>query len=367
MKKADALSGATAPRVSVIVPVYNAEPYLHEFLDSVVHQTLNDIEIICVDDCSVDGSLHILRQYEARDQRITIIEQKQKRQPGDDSPRDMGLAAASGEYVVFWDDDDFFELTALETLYAQCKKYDADLCVCGGWSYDDQRKEDAPYNALLKSEYLPIDVPFSRNDRPIHILTFTTGCVWNKMWRRQFIGEQNIHFLKEEGIGDFLFVFLSIAAADRIVAVNQRLVHYRVNQPERALKSYAINAGIHRLLLALKRELLARELWDSLVQGFSNLALRSCVEVLTINFRWNRLAGKANRGRLRDFYNELRDGGFEQLGVAGHGAEYFHRQDDYEEYLKIMRLPWSLYLGDFIQRSVRNKLRAYWRKLWKRG
>ena len=95
-------------KVSVIIPVYNVEPYLKQCMDSVVGQTLKDIEIICVDDGSTDGSLDILREYAAEDNRIQIIEQKNA---GAGAARNNGMRHATGKYLSFLDSDDFFEPT----------------------------------------------------------------------------------------------------------------------------------------------------------------------------------------------------------------------------------------------------------------
>ena len=98
-------------KVSVIMPVYNVEKYLRQSLDSVLAQTLSEIEIICVDDGSTDGSYDILEEYAAKDQRITVLKQ-QNQYAG--VARNHGLEKAGGKYVVFWDSDDFFEKNALQ-------------------------------------------------------------------------------------------------------------------------------------------------------------------------------------------------------------------------------------------------------------
>ena len=98
-------------KVSVILPVYNAGKYLHQCMDSIVNQTLKDIEIICVDDGSSDNSLEILRQYAEKDERVKVIAQANG---GAGAARNNGLRAATGEYLSFLDSDDFFELDMLE-------------------------------------------------------------------------------------------------------------------------------------------------------------------------------------------------------------------------------------------------------------
>ena len=126
------------PKVSVIIPVYNVEKYLRECLDSVVNQTLREIEIICVDDGSTDSSLDILKEYASKDNRITVIGQ-QNLHAG--VARNAGLAVARGEYLSFLDSDDFFELNMLAEMYNTAKKDGSDTVICGNYVYNDTKKQ----------------------------------------------------------------------------------------------------------------------------------------------------------------------------------------------------------------------------------
>ena len=105
-------------KVSVILPVYNASDYLHQCMDSIVGQTLKDIEIICVDDGSTDNSLDILKEYEQKDKRVKVIQQKNA---GAGAARNNGLSIATGEYLSFLDSDDFFELICWKRLMKKQK------------------------------------------------------------------------------------------------------------------------------------------------------------------------------------------------------------------------------------------------------
>ena len=101
-------------KVSVIVPIYNAEAYLRPALDSILDQTLREIEIICVDDGSTDGSLKIIKEYQKKDARIRIVTQNNA---GPGSARNNGMRRSRGEYVSFLDADDFFDANFLEKMY----------------------------------------------------------------------------------------------------------------------------------------------------------------------------------------------------------------------------------------------------------
>lgn len=115
-------------KVSIIIPVYNAERYLEKCLDSVLHQTITDLEIICVDDGSTDGSSYILKQYELLDNRVKVIH---KENGGLVSARKAGVMAATGEYIGYVDSDDWIEPDMYEKLVQYADKYDVNLVTCG--------------------------------------------------------------------------------------------------------------------------------------------------------------------------------------------------------------------------------------------
>ncbi|MBQ4439188.1 glycosyltransferase family 2 protein [bacterium] len=112
-------------KISIIIPVYNVEKYLRECLDSCVNQTLEDIEIICVDDCSPDNSIKILEEYQAKDSRIKIFRHETNKNLG--AARNTGLANATGEYVWFVDSDDYIDTKACQILYDAIKEFNVDM------------------------------------------------------------------------------------------------------------------------------------------------------------------------------------------------------------------------------------------------
>ena len=115
-----------APKLSVVVPVYNVENYLSKCLDSILKQTLEDIEIICVNDGSTDGSANILQDYKKKDPRIIVLEQENQ---GLGAARNTGIRTARGEYIGFVDSDDFIEPTMYEKLYEKACKFQLDIVL----------------------------------------------------------------------------------------------------------------------------------------------------------------------------------------------------------------------------------------------
>lgn len=137
-------------KVSVIIPVYNAQKYLEKCLNSVVSQTLKDIEIICVDDGSSDSSPDILQSFAKKDSRVIIKRQKNLFAG---AARNNGMDTARGKYFVFWDSDDFFEKNALEVLYNKCEKERADMCLCAAYCVDGKTGRRAVDETFFKKAF----------------------------------------------------------------------------------------------------------------------------------------------------------------------------------------------------------------------
>ena len=139
------------PKISVIIPVYNTEKYIKKCLDSVINQTLNDIEIICVNDCSSDNSLLILKEYAKKDDRVKLIDLPQNQGAGD--AKNAGLKIAQGEYIGFVDSDDYIDLNYYEELYKKAKENDADIVKSKLLILEiDGTKKISNLNSLIKEK-----------------------------------------------------------------------------------------------------------------------------------------------------------------------------------------------------------------------
>lgn len=123
------------PKISIIIPVYNVEKFLAECLDSCINQTLEDIEIICVDDASPDNSIKILEEYQQKDSRIKIFRQEENKKQG--AARNKGLDVASGEYIWFVDSDDYIDTKACQILYDAIKEFDVDMLCFSALRFSD--------------------------------------------------------------------------------------------------------------------------------------------------------------------------------------------------------------------------------------
>ena len=214
----------TVPCVSVIIPVYNTEKYLRECIDSVVNQTLKDIEIICVDDGSTDGSLGILREYEAEDTRVKVLTQSHK---DAGAARNLGLKYAKGEYLSFLDSDDFFDINMLLHGYQKAKKVDADILICAVTEYNMKTGEKFLIHHCLKMELCPKTDPFPPDSINEQIFQLSRNVVWNKIFKRTFINQNDISFQEVARANDTYFACVSMALASRITVLDESLVTYR--------------------------------------------------------------------------------------------------------------------------------------------
>lgn len=215
-------------KVSVIIPVYNGETHLRQCLDSVCGQTLREIEIICVDDGSTDSSLQILKEYQAKDERVQVLHQNNQYAG---AARNHGKRQAAGEYLVFWDCDDFFEPDALEKMYEKAVSVQADVCVCGASQYLQEKEMLVPHLArYMNKKRIPKEESFNIKSNEEYILNFTNEAAWNKMFRREFVEKLNLDFQPVRNGNDVYFTVNALCLAERIVTVDKPFVNYRKNQ-----------------------------------------------------------------------------------------------------------------------------------------
>ena len=213
-------------KVSVVMPVYNAEPFLRDTLDDVRNQTLKEIEIICVDDGSTDGSLQLLKEIAAEDDRITVIHQENAYAG---AARNNGMSHASGEYIIFWDSDDIFHENALEHMYNKIRETDSDLCLCASNQYDMLTDKVFDSNACIRHEFIPDTVPFNKYDIPDTIFNITNNVPWNKLFKRSFIDKHGLRFQDIRQANDTYFSMMALFLAEKITYIDEVLVTYRVS------------------------------------------------------------------------------------------------------------------------------------------
>ena len=215
-------------KLSIIIPVYNVEKYLEECLDSVLNQTLNDTEIICIDDGSTDNSLNILKEYSKKDKRIKIIP---KENGGQASARNLGIKEAQGEYIAFVDSDDFIEPEMIEKLYTKAKDNNLDIAMCKISLYDNETEEintHAWYYMLGVFRDFEKDV-FSHKDTKEFTCEISVT-PYNKIYKTSLIKDNNILFPEGLIFEDEKFFYDVYLRAKRVSIVDEFLYYYRTNR-----------------------------------------------------------------------------------------------------------------------------------------
>ena len=234
-------------KVSVIIPIYNTEQYLRECLDSVVNQTLRDIEIICIDDKSTDNSLSILEEYKKKDKRIMII--KQKTNQGQGTARNIGIKKAKGKYIMFVDADDWIELNSCEELYNHIEKYKNDVVFFGMNRYDNVKKTKySLLNSRIRTDLNQASIDFSSNKINLSKLKKPFELVGEACWkfiRRDFIIENNIYFENRRLCEDEIFAYKCYTFAKSSSFLQKGFYNYRRNNT----KSSTNQANMYQQLM----------------------------------------------------------------------------------------------------------------------
>ena len=215
-------------KVSVIVPVFNVEEYLSTSLDSILNQTLKDIEIICINDGSTDASLDILENYAKKDARIKIISKKNE---GQGIARNIGLDNAQGEFIAFVDSDDFIKEDMLEKSYKKSVSKNLDLVMYKVSSFDNETHEindNLWYYSLKCFDGFEKEI-FNNSDTKkfTHLISVTP---FNKLYKRSFIEKNNIRFPDKYIFEDEVFFYNVYLKAKRISLIDENLYYYRTNR-----------------------------------------------------------------------------------------------------------------------------------------
>lgn len=311
-------------KISVIIPVYNAAEYLKETLDSLCAQTLKDIEIICVDDGSTDETCDILDKY-SKDKRFKILHQNHQNAG---AARNAGMECASGRYFAFLDADDIFDIRMLEAMYNTAKQEEADVVVCGyltrsvtGDYSEDHGNSLFSYGMnMMKHKNI-----FTREEIHRELFQAVVGWAWDKLFRREFIVENNIKFQSIRTSNDGLFVYTAMVLADKIVAVEDSFVTHRVgdNTSLENTRDRSWNCAFE-MLYAVEDKLKMLGCYEIYKQSFLN-------HVLDFLF-WN-LETFTKFEVYRLFYDKLKKELVKRYHIDEYQNTYFYSQEVYKKYL----------------------------------
>lgn len=207
------------PKVTIALSVYNVESYLRKSLDCIIKQTFRDIEILCIDDCSKDGTYTILEEYASKDKRIRLL--KQPTNMGLSCSRNLAMAEAKGEYILMLDGDDLFALDMVEKAYKKAVETDADLVM---WDYCTFYKEkEIPQLTKRLSVLIGIEL------KDKIALLKRPAFMWVKLFRIQVLRDHGVHFPEGLTKQDIPVWWHVVTVLDKVEVLPERLSYYRQN------------------------------------------------------------------------------------------------------------------------------------------
>lgn len=219
-------------KVSILVPICNVEKYLAECLDSLVNQTLKEIEIICINDGSTDHSLDIIKKYAKNDKRIVVIDKKNS---GYGDSMNKGLEKAAGEYIGIVESDDFADEDMFEVFYDTAVKHKADVVKSNFYEYFGDKQQDRGTSNL----FLPDEVGKVINPAKNRHIFYQQPSIWSALYNNDFLKENDIKFLPSPGASyqDAGFNFKVWASAKRAYFIERAFLHYRQDNTNSSVKS----------------------------------------------------------------------------------------------------------------------------------
>jgi len=232
------------PLVSIVIPVYNVEQYLRQCLDSVVHQTYDNLEIVCVNDGSPDNSIDILREYERKDQRVKVVDIENQ---GLSEARNVGTANCNGDFLLYIDSDDWIDLETVESSLRAVQEHDSDLVL---WNYIKEydgysrpvlvfhEKSVFEEEGFVQLYQRLVGLTGEQLRHPEQCDSISTA--WGKLYRLSVIRDNNIKFVNTRIIGteDLLFNAEVFKYCSSAVALPERFNHYRKSNASSLTKNF---------------------------------------------------------------------------------------------------------------------------------
>lgn len=278
-------------KVSVLVPICNVEKFLGKCLESLCAQTLKDIEIICINDGSIDNSLSIINDYAIKDRRFVVID---KPNSGYGDSMNMGLSIANGDYIGIVESDDFVEINMFEELYNLAKEYDSDV-VMSNFSFYWGDSNKVVFCNNLAVTYEESNTEICRDK-----LFWSTPAIWSGLYKRRFLVDNNISFLPTPGASyqDTSFSFKVACSARNIVLTPKAYLYYRQDNSNSSVK----NASMEKVYCLHKE-------WDEVDRFLSKRKFESYSNYFyTLKFNglmWN--YSRINHENRKDYFKELRN------------------------------------------------------------
>lgn len=323
------------PKVSILVPIYNVESYLAQCLQSLVDQSLPDLEILCINDGSTDGSLRIAQEFADNDLRIRIIN---KQNTGYGDSMNLGLQEAKGEYIGILEPDDWIDEDAFATLYQAAKQHQADVVKANFFRVKNGHD-------LSKVEEITSEkIVHPQKDR--EVFQFMPA-IWSAIYRREFLLDNNINFLPTPGASyqDLSFSFKVWTLAETVVLLPRAFVHYRIDNTNSSINNPAkVNCVVDEYA-EIETFLCERGIFEHFGETMNAAKFR--------NYHWN--FQRLDHKLAKDFYQTWRR---ELLSASDEGLlkrEHFSKKD-WLALRTILKHPHIAYRVLRIRRSLKHLL-----------
>lgn len=283
------------PKISLIIPVYNGEKYLRNCIDHILAQTFTDFEVIFVNDRTPDSSMEIIKEYAAKDKRFRII--NNIKNIGQGASRNKGIKAAKGEYLMFSDQDDWFEPTAFEEAYNQITKNKNDYVIFNYSNYYQETGE----TELIDKRVKPFEDVINEPDiKPWEIKgkSIVSCFAWCQIYNTRFIKKNKIKFSKQRNGEDIPFYIKGFVLAKSISVINKSLYNYRVYNEQTTSR----HSKRYKELFKVREEAYKAFLKSPHRKEFTEPML---IYYIRSVLYWYKRNAQTDREIIRGYYNEM--------------------------------------------------------------
>lgn len=305
--------------ISIIMPLYNAEKYLGETLQSILRQTYKEFELICINDASTDTTLEIVRRFQTADSRIRVLENREH--SGAAVSRNRGIREARGKYITFLDGDDIFDEEMLKMAYKGAEKHDVDIMM-----YEYMHM---PSNCIYEKKYISrsdkfveryCSVPFSTLEQdPIEYKSWTSSPC-NKLYKKSFILANHLEFQTLPSFNDVYFVEMALLLARKIIMLDDRrvMVYARDHDTLTRISHDRNPMCAYWAIEKMGKDLVQRNIFSMAAQHYF---------CFTVYCLMGLISGEKNKEIAESFYSFLHNEGIDNL--LGLNTNYRQRSDGY--------------------------------------
>ena len=304
------------PIISIIMPIYNSENFIKESLNSLINQTFENFEIICVNDGSTDNTLNILKEFEKNDDRIHIITQNNM---GAGIARNVGMKKAKGDFLMFLDSDDIFKPKMLKKLFKTIILNNVDVVICNSINFNSD-------NILFEKNYRIsndfLNKSFSSFDIKEDFFNLFIWWPWDKIFKKKFIENLGIKFQNLKSTNDLFFIASSVIIAKNISFIDKVFINHRVGIKNSIENSrYKTWDNFYYALKGLKKFIKEKNLYKRFKQDFINYVASFSIWNLETIFK----------EQFCFLYLKLKNEWFNEFGVSKHNESYFYNKNIYKK------------------------------------